>query len=297
MNAISLLPVLDDAERAAARRGELEIPLERSLALARETLEITSAGGYQTSSGRFVSIADAVRNACRLKESLSPDTPLPVAPPLRSDGMRIQVTNETTTGAARRLLSRHRTVVLNFANGLVPGGGFVAGAGAQEESLCRASALFEVLRDDSMYELHRSQAEPESSDHAILTPDVPFFRDETWKLLDEPYLLSVLTCAAPFALSVGRSRAAELLRGRIKRVLAIMAAYGYVGIILGAWGCGAFGCDPRTTAADFREALSGPFRGAFRDVVFAISDWSPTRRSLGPFRDAFARQGLGLGND
>jgi len=288
MTAITFLPTLDDAERAAARRRELDIPPERSLALAQETLEITSAGGYRTASGRFVSIADAVRNALRAKQSLSPEAALPTDVPFGVERMRVQVANETAAAAARRLLSRHRTIVLNFANGLVPGGGFVGGARAQEESLCRASALFELLRGDVMYELHRDRAAPESSDYAILTPDVPFFRDETWRLLDEPYLLTVLTCAAPFAPSVGRLRAAELLRGRIRRVLAIMAAYGYEGIVLGAWGCGAFGCDPRTTAADFREALCGPFHGAFRDVVFAISDWSPERRVLGPFRDTFA---------
>jgi hypothetical protein len=27
---------------------------------------------------------------------------------------------------------------------------------------------------------------------------------------------------------------------------------------------------------------------AFREVLFAIADWSPERRFLGPFRDVFA---------
>jgi hypothetical protein len=39
---------------------------------------------------------------------------------------------------------------------------------------------------------------------------------------------------------------------------------------------------------DFREALENQFRGAFSDIVFAITDWSPERRFLGPFRDVFA---------
>jgi uncharacterized protein (TIGR02452 family) len=58
--------------------------------------------------------------------------------------------------------------------------------------------------------------------------------------------------------------------------------------VLGAWGCGAFGNDPNRTAVDFREALENEFRGAFSDVVFAITDWSPERRFLGPFRKVFA---------
>jgi len=204
--------------------------------------------------------------------------------------LHVQVVNETTACAGRRLQSSHRTVVLNFANGLVPGGGFVFGARAQEESLCRASALFEVIRDDPMYETHRRDGDEASSDHAILTPDVPFFRDGTWALVEEPFHLSVLTCAAPMVSHTGASRARELLRGRILRVLAIMSAYGYEAVVLGAWGCGAFGNDPVTTARDFRDALWGPFRGAFRAVVFAVTDWSLQRRTLGAFRDVMAAE-------
>jgi hypothetical protein len=50
-----------------------------------------------------------------------------------------------------------------------------------------------------------------------------------------------------------------------------------------------FDNDPQRTATDFRSALEKDFRGAFSEVVFAITDWSPERRFLGPFRDAFAR--------
>ena len=59
-------------------------------------------------------------------------------------------------------------------------------------------------------------------------------------------------------------------------------------MVLGAWGCGAFANDPRRTAADFRQALEDDFKGVFSDVVFAITDWSPGRRSLGPFRDVLS---------
>ena len=61
-----------------------------------------------------------------------------------------------------------------------------------------------------------------------------------------------------------------------------------MGLVLGAWGCGAFGNDPARTARDFHGALAGAFAGAFEEVVFAIADWSPGRRYLAPFRDLFA---------
>ena len=106
--------------------------------------------------------------------------------------------------------------------------------------------------------------------------------------LNKPWLLSFITCAAPYAPSVGHPMSGDLLRGRIVRVLSIARAFGYAELVLGAWGCGAFGNDPRRTARDFRSALEGEFVGAFSEVVFAIADWSPERRFLGPFRDAFS---------
>ena len=60
---------------------------------------------------------------------------------------------------------------------------------------------------------------------------------------------------------------------------------GYDDLVLGAWGCGAFGNDTARTAADFKAALVGEFAGAFEEVVFAIADWSAERRYLGPFRE------------
>ncbi len=73
-------------------------------------------------------------------------------------------------------------------------------------------------------------------------------------------------------------------------MLAIASAYGHATLVLGARGCGAFGSDPAHTATDFRSALENEFTGAFSDIAFAISDWSPERRFLGPFRDAFPAQ-------
>ena len=75
---------------------------------------------------------------------------------------------------------------------------------------------------------------------------------------------------------------------RIHRVLAIAGAFGHATLVLGAWGCGAFENDPYRTATDFREALENDYSGAFSDVVFAIADWSPERKFLGPFREVFA---------
>jgi uncharacterized protein (TIGR02452 family) len=50
-----------------------------------------------------------------------------------------------------------KPLALNFANGIHPGGGFLEGARAQKEVLCRSSALNHTLRGDEMYEYHRKR--------------------------------------------------------------------------------------------------------------------------------------------
>ena len=139
-----------------------------------------------------------------------------------------------------------------------------------------------------MYDFHRENDPAASSDWAILSPSVPVFRNDAGMECDKPWPLSFLTCAAPYAPAIGQTDSAKMLRKRIHRVLAIARAYNYQSLVLGAWGCGAFGNDPRQTATDFRQALEVDFAGAFERVVFAIADWSDGRRFLRPFCEVFS---------
>jgi len=181
-----------------------------------------------------------------------------------------------------------KPLMLNFANGVTPGGGFVGGASAQEETLCRCSSLYWTLVGDPMYLYHSYRSQPDSSDWAILSANVPFICNDVQQPFASPKLIDVITSAAPYAPTVGQPRSKKLLRSRIHRVLSIARSFGYRSLVLGAWGCGAFGNDPQQTAEDFYQALSNEFSGCFSDIVFAICDWSPQRRFLGPFRDVFA---------
>ncbi len=287
-----ILPCLDSAEQAAENGRALNITAGKAVELGRSGVDIATQGWYLHRPGHKVDIRREVQAACAGKLSLPPEAPLPDTPrpdPDRAATCRLQVTNETTLMAARRLLDAgvERPVALNFANGLVPGGGLLVGGRAQEEVLCRSSALYPTLVGDPMYEAHRVADSPDASDWVIYSPDVPVFRTDAGALLAQPWPLSVITCAAPYAPKSGRDHAAELMPPRIRRVLAVAQAMGHRAIVLGAWGCGAFGNDPESTACAFREALEGPFAQAFDHVVFAITDRSPERRTLGPFRDAF----------
>ncbi|MDW8342943.1 MAG: TIGR02452 family protein [Verrucomicrobiae bacterium] len=289
MSKLHILPCLDSEQMAASRRRELDIPRNVAAALGQSALKAAREGFYFTRDGQKIVWRDAVQAACAAKQSIAPDATLPHVERITFAETRVQVANETTLGAARRLAGMGlRPLALNFANGIHPGGGFLDGARAQEEVLCRSSALYLTLVDDPMYEAHRKRPLPDSTDWAIYSPDVPVFRTDDGTELHQFWQLSFISCAAPYAPKIGQPRAGDLLQKRIHRVLAIARSYGYSALVLGAWGCGAFGNDPHRTARDFRNALENEFRGAFSDIVFAIADWSVERRFLGPFRDAFA---------
>ncbi len=295
MSELQILPYLDSKEMASSRRRELDVTRSAAAALGRSALEAAQKGVYVTAAEQEVDWRDQVQAACTTKLSIPPDAAtLPSRTRSPFPSTRVQVTNQTTLGASLRLIERGlRPLALNFANGIKPGGGFLGGARAQEEVLCRSSALYQTLIDDPMYEAHRQRRRPDSTDWVIYSPDVPVFREDDGTALEKPWLLSFITCAAPYAPAIGQPEAGDLLQRRIHRVLAIARAYDYATLVLGAWGCGAFHNDPHRTAADFRQALENDFSGAFSDIVFAITDWSPERKFLGPFRDVFAPSGSG----
>ncbi len=289
MSQLHILPCLDSEQMASARRRELNIPRYTAAALGLSAVEAARDGVYISPAGHEIDWRDAVQAACDVKVSIPPEAKLPRNERTPFTETRVQVTNETTLGASLRFIEQGlRPLALNFANGIQPGGGFLHGARAQEEALCRSSALYLTLVDDPMYEEHRKRPQPDSSDWAIYSPDVPVFRTDDGTELPHPWLLSFLTCAAPYAPRIGQPQSGDLLQKRIHRVLAIARAYGYSALVLGAWGCGAFANDPHRTAVDFRQALENDFSGAFSDIVFAITDWLPERKYLGPFRDVFA---------
>jgi uncharacterized protein (TIGR02452 family) len=262
--------------------------------LAEETLSILQTGRYTSPSGRVVDLRERLRLAKDGTCSYPPEATVRV-PAFPDRRALIEVVNASTLEAARGLaIEGHRVAALNFASAKNPGGGFLGGSQAQEESLARASGLYAMLLGDPMYDHHRSRPDPMYTTWVIYSPDVPVFRLDDGRLLDEPYPCSFLTSPA---VNVGalrdRDRRAEeigrVMRSRVERVLGVAALHGHEVLVLGAWGCGVFRNDPGRIAELFREALAGPFRGAFARVMFAVLDSSADRQSLGPFERVFGR--------
>lgn len=282
----------DSAEHARAAQATLDITRPRARELGQSALAWLRQKGYAGPSGEWIDLCAALEAAVAAKVSLPPGAVLP-APPARAPiSIELEIANVSTLIAAKRLVAEGaRPLVLNFANGIKPGGDFLTGARAQEETLCRSSGLYLTLEGDPMYAAHLLRPLPDSTEWAILSPNVPVFRRDDGTTETAPWLIDVITCAAPVAPRVGEKEAAQLLGDRIGRVLAIADAYGYTSLVLGAWGCGAFGNDPQQCAMDFYRELTGTFAGRFGRVVFAITDWSEERNNLGTFARVFDAEG------
>ena len=145
-----------------------------------------------------------------------------------------------------------------------------------------------------MYAFHRNAKDDFYTDYVIYSPNVPVFRTDDSGCLEEPYLASFITSPAVYATGVKNfapARVVEIeavMAKRIRKVLGVAAAHGQKYLVLGAWGCGAFGNDGRLIARLFREAIEGEFRGVFQEIVFAITDWSGDKKFIGPFEKTFA---------
>jgi acyl carrier protein len=85
----------------------------------------------------------------------------------------------------------------------------------------------------------------------------------------------------------------KVIYGRALKVLAVAKAHGHDSLVLGAWGCGAFGNNGSLVADIFHKALTQDFAGSFKEVTFAIVDTSPEGRFIRPFARRFSPEAIG----
>ncbi|MBL7975121.1 MAG: TIGR02452 family protein, partial [Candidatus Kapabacteria bacterium] len=175
-----------------------------------------------------------------------------------------------------------------------PGGGFLNGANAQEESLCRASSLYaSIVSQTEYYTANKECGTCLYTNHIIYSPDVVVFRNNFGELLEVPFGVSVITSPAVNA-GVVQSREPHnisqiepTMKTRIESVLAVAAQHKHTTLVLGAWGCGVFQNNPTTVALLFNESIQNEFKGVFNKIVFAVYDKSKSKNTLTAFRKVF----------
>ncbi|KAI1299598.1 hypothetical protein F5Y03DRAFT_248984 [Xylaria venustula] len=182
---------------------------------------------------------------------------------------------------------RQRKVgILNMASPLSPGGGFLNGATSQEESLCMRTTLLPALRDE-FYRLPELgivytpdvlvfrptstlSSSPSSSSSSSSNPDrkiessesigneIPDEKDILPK--NDRWFIDVVTAAMLRLPETEDGRYAtpadrELVLRKMRAVMRVFAAKGCTHVVLGAWGCGAYGNPVSEVAEAWRRVL------------------------------------------
>ncbi|ACB84206.1 TIGR02452 family protein [Natranaerobius thermophilus] len=283
---------------------------------ARETLEIIDKGGYYNDHKEWVGLGSSIDHCVKNTRLYSPEDFSKIkdyasqklaSRKSASNASEIsqlkdrvlEIALESTLAAANRLLQLgYHPVCLNFASAKNPGGGFLKGSGAQEESLSRASALYaSISRQKEYYRQNKQYSSALYTDHMIYSPQVPVFRDDQDRLLKKPYQVAFITAPAVNA-GVVRSKEPdnihlieETMVERIQKIICLAVYHGHSAIVLGAFGCGVFKNDPEKVAEYFHRCLFdvdevGELGYLFDKIVFAIlarsknSPYTTFKRSL-----------------
>lgn len=154
----------------------------------------------------------------------------------------IEIVHNTTTQSIINSHADH-LAALNFADGCEPGGLVWKGATTQEEQLCRTSTLYPTLITvfNKIYYYRVNQYKYERgkcTDTIIYSPKVYFFKDDKFNII-EPKECDIITCPAPMANTATDDEIIE----RMTYILTAATQYNVDELILGKWGCGAFGND------------------------------------------------------
>jgi len=228
-------------------------------------------------------------------------------PSLRQLATNAVVTFSTRSTADALLhFSRDRNMqvcALNFANGSQVGGGYKTGAVAQEEDLCRRIPnLYTTLYNAKLSGHYpfgpttcSSRENPERYSDVLFTPGLVIARkseSELYELLPEQEQarnVSLVTAASP---NIPQKEILDypLMYNTVKAIFTVprlMQPETKV-LILGAWGCGAFGGDPERVCQLFLEALQKDGLGQlYEEIHFAIPCFDPKDKNGEIFRKVF----------
>jgi uncharacterized protein (TIGR02452 family) len=269
--------------------------------VAEDTLEVLENERY-TVKGKTVDLKKEITFCKENTVLIRPDDSLNHSVPQGKFKTNITIQQSTTLEAAQKLAEAKPDsdlFVLNFASAKRPGGGFLGGAKAQEESIARSSALYHcLLTQPDYYSANARDKTLIYTHHFIYSPDVPVFKNDKGQYLIPYYKASILSAPAPNRKAISRigggSDAEEKYKKaflkRMDRLLAVACKYNHTRLVLGAWGCGVFGNSPMEVAMMFKGLLLGRYSGCFDEVVFAVLDLNTCKVFANAFNSEFVEQ-------
>lgn len=266
--------------------------------IANDTLDILKKGYYTAPSGEVVSIEKEIEYCYKNTVFYHEDEKLDILLPEHPIKTFIEVEESTTLISNQKAITQFpqlKTLCLNFASAKNPGGGFLGGSQAQEESLARSSGLYgSIAPVTEYYEQNRALGNSLYRHHMIYSPAVPVFRNDNGQLLDQPYTVSMITAPAVNAGAIKKNsphlidQLEPVMLDRIERLLDIAYLNGYQHLILGAWGCGVFKNDPNEIAKYFHHHLiQGDYKAVFERITFGILDNTKQQHILNAFQHYF----------
>lgn len=265
--------------------------------IANKTLEIIKNGFYEYN-GNLVSVQKELKESIENTFTIAPDDwEAILKTPIENKFETEIIAKNCSTIEAISQEQTGKIGVLNFASAKNPGGGFLGGASAQEESLARSSSLYETqIKDKTMYDFNRNQSSFLYSDYMIYSQNVLFWNDDNGNYIEKPLVADVITSPAPnkgAMLQHNRkeeiAEIKEVFKNRMDEVLAIASQQKIETLILGAWGCGVFRNEPKDVALLFKEIISEKYAGAFKKIIFAVFDTSEKKSNFKHFEDIFKR--------
>lgn len=166
-----------------------------------------------------------------------------------------------------------KKIALNFANAIVAGGAYILGGSAQEESLCRASGLYYTIKSrKEFYRQNRLHVLADYTDGMIFSENVKVIRDSDGNLLENPVLCDFITSPAVNryeSFFLGSKRLDMVMKRRIEKIVSFADSKHPELLVLGAFGCGAFGNKREIVFPMFEEAVR-KYISKDTEVVFAV---------------------------
>lgn len=266
---------------------------------AKETLQIFKQGFYCVE-GRKIDISDIHKKSLENSFVIKPEEAESISEKYINGNEKnksiIKIVNESTVKAVLELCdNKTQSIgVLNFASAKNPGGGFLNGALAQEESIAVGTGLYPTqIKNEEYYVANRNFKSMMYTNYMIYSKDVVFIRDDKLNLLGNPVAASILT--AP-AVNYGQVllkkedgvKAKKVMKNRMRMILSVFAHNKDKNLVLGAYGCGVFRNDPKVIAEYWKSLLYNEnYIGYFDNIIFAVLDNSKNRACIDAFDETF----------